>query len=281
MGGAVVTGGGGGLGLAIAQGLAARGLTVHVTDVQEASASAAAVGIGRGAWASALDVRDESACRRAAAETAERAGSLDVWVNNAGILIPGLAYEQGLEALRAMLEVNAIGTYNGTIAALELMVPRRTGHVINIVSLAGLVAAPGEVGYAASKHAAMAFSIGVLTDLRRGGIRDVHVSAVCPDGIWSPMIEGKLDDLNAAPSFSGKMLMPEQVAEKVVGLLDRPRPVLTIPRWRGRLVRFFDRHPRLAIAMTPLAMRDAERRQQRFKKRIEAGKWPPRSRERE
>jgi hypothetical protein len=73
------------------------------------------------------------------------------------------------------------------------------------------------------------------------------------------------------------MLMPEQVAEHVEGLLDRPKPVLTIPRWRGRFARFFDRHPRLSLRLTPLLMRDALRRQRAFKKKVEAGKWPPTS----
>ena len=100
----------------------------------------------------------------------ERAGSLDVWVNNAGILITGVTYEQELEAHRRMLEVNAIGTYNGTLAAIERMRETGRGHVINVVSLAGLAAAPGVASYAASKHAAIAFTLGTLADLRRSGI---------------------------------------------------------------------------------------------------------------
>ena len=89
------------------------------------------------------------------------------------------------------------------------------------------------------------------------------------------MIMDKLDDPNDAVSFSGKMLMPDQVAARVEKLLDKPKPVLTIPRWRGRFVRFIDRHPGLQVRLTPFVMRDALRRQARFKKKVEAGKWPP------
>lgn len=264
------------MGLAIARRFAARGLPVHLTDVDGEAAESAAESIGGDAWGSTLDVRDLQACRRAAEETIDRAGSLDVWVNNAGILIPGVIYEQELEAHRAHLDVNAIGTYNGTLAAIEKMRVAGSGHLINIISLAGLVAPPGVASYAASKHAAMAFTLGTLGDLRRMGIKEINVSAVCPDGIWSPMIMDKLDDPHDAPSFSGKMLMPDQVAAKVEGLLDKPRAVLAVPRWRGRVVRWFDRHPELAARLAPLAMRDAQNRQRRFKKRVEAGKWPPR-----
>jgi NAD(P)-dependent dehydrogenase (short-subunit alcohol dehydrogenase family) len=274
VGGALVTGAGRGLGLEIARGLAARGLTVHVTDVDGEAAAAAAAEIGGDAFGSTLDVRDNDACRGAARETAERGGTLEVWVNNAGILATGLTWQQDPELRRTMLDVNAHGTFNGTIAALELMRPAGRGHVINIISLAGLVAAPGEALYGASKHAAIAFTIGTLADLRRSGERGIRLSAVCPDGIWSPMLADKLDDLDAAPSFSGQLLSPEQVAARTVALLDKPRVVLTIPRWRGVVVRLFDAFPGLAARMVPALMADARRRQARWKKRIEAGRAP-------
>jgi NAD(P)-dependent dehydrogenase (short-subunit alcohol dehydrogenase family) len=270
---AVVTGGGGGLGRAIALELARRGYTLHVTDVDGEAAASVAAEIGGGADSSLLDVRNEAACRLLA-ESIARRGSLELWVNNAGVLRTGLAWQQD-EATRAtMLGVNAAGTMNGTVAALEQMVATGRGQVINIVSLAGIVAAPGEVAYAASKHAAMAFSLGSMFDLRRAGHRGVHVSAVCPDGIWTPMLEDKLDDPDAAGSFSGKLLTPEEVATAVAKLASHPRPITIIPRWRGPLLRTFDLFPRLGLRLVPLVMWDARRRQRRYKKLIEAGKWP-------
>ena len=131
--------------------------------------------------------------------------------------------------------------------------------MINVVSLAGIVAAPGEVAYSASKHAAMAFTLGTLFDLRRAGHTGIDVSAVCPDGIWTPMLADKLDDPDAAGSFSGHLLTPEQVAAEVGRLTDRPRPILIIPRWRGPLLRIFDLFPRLALRLLPLVMWDARR----------------------
>jgi NAD(P)-dependent dehydrogenase (short-subunit alcohol dehydrogenase family) len=249
--------------------LATRGYAVVVTDVDGAAAERAAGAIGSGATSRALDVTDAEDCGAAARELADRAGALDVWVNNAGVLMPGVVYEQDPSLHRTMLDVNAVGTFNGTRAALDAMLPSRSGHVINVISLAGLVAAPGEVAYGASKHAAMAYTIGTLADLRRSGIRGIHVSAVCPDGIWSPMLEDKLDDPDAAASFSGVMLTPEEVAARVSGLLDRPRPVITIPRWRGAFVRFFDAFPGLATRLIPLVMKDARRRQRSFKRKLE------------
>jgi NAD(P)-dependent dehydrogenase (short-subunit alcohol dehydrogenase family) len=271
---AVVTGAGSGLGRAIAVELTGRGFVVLATDVDSDAAARTAEAIGPGATSLGLDVCDAEACRAAATAAISRGGSLDLWVNNAGVLVTGNAWEQDEAARKAMVDVNAVGTMNGTVAALERMTEAGRGHVINVVSLAGIVAAPGEVAYSASKHAALAFTLGTLFDLRRAGFGEIELSAVCPDGIWTPMLEGKLDDPDAAGSFSGRLLTPERVASAVGRLTDRPRPLLVLPRWRGPLLRFFDAYPRIAVRLLPLIMSDARRRQRRYKRLIESGKWP-------
>jgi NAD(P)-dependent dehydrogenase (short-subunit alcohol dehydrogenase family) len=271
---AVITGAGGGLGRAIAVDLANRGFLVHATDLDAAAAARTAAEIGAGASSAELDVRDEAACRAVAGEATTRGGSLDLWVNNAGVLTTGTAWEQDEPARRSMLDVNALGTMNGTVVALERMLPLERGHVVNVISLAGLVAAPGEVAYSAAKHAALAFTLGALFDLRRSGVRGVEISAVCPDGIWTPMLEDRLDDPAAASSFSGHLLTAEKVALEVGRLVERPRPLVVLPRWRGAVLRVFDLFPRFALQMLPLVMRDARRRQRRYKRLIQSGRWP-------
>jgi NAD(P)-dependent dehydrogenase (short-subunit alcohol dehydrogenase family) len=270
---AVVTGAGSGLGRAIAADLLGRGYRVHVTDVDAGAADRVAAELGGAAKASALDVRDEVACL-ALAESLARTGSLDLWINNAGLFFSGLPWQQSAEVRQTMLDVNAAGLMNGTVAALRPMTAAGRGHVINVVSLAGIVAAPGEVAYSASKHAAIAFTLGTLFDLRRSGLNGVEISAVCPDGIWTPMLEDKLEDPDAAPSFSGRVLTAEEVAVEVGKLTERPRPVLIIPRWRGPLLRLFDLFPRLALRLLPLLMWDARRKQRRYKRLIGSGDWP-------
>ncbi len=264
MAAAVVTGGARGLGFEIARLLAQRGLAVNVADVDEAGAQAAAERIGGSTWGSALNVTDPEACREAARAAAERAGGLAVWVNNAGILRTGPSWSHSDADRRALVDVNVHGLMNGTIAALELMRPANSGHILNVVSLAGLAAPPGETVYAATKHAALAFTVGTLYDLRESGCKGVRLSAICPDGIWTPMLYDKVDDPQAAPSWSGVLLQPEQVARRAVELLDSPRPVVSMPRWRGGVARAFSAAPRLATALVPAVMADARRRQKRW-----------------
>ncbi|HEY1238886.1 MAG TPA: SDR family oxidoreductase [Solirubrobacterales bacterium] len=277
MPGALVTGAGRGMGLEIARRLVGRGYEVAVADIDEGNTASAAEQLGQRAWSLPLDVSDGEAVSAAAQQVVARSGSLDVWVNNAGVLVTGLGHHQGVDVYRRHLEVNYLGTVNGTLAAIEQMRGSGRGQIINLISLAGLAAATGLVAYSASKHAAIAFSLGIAADLRRDGLGGIRISCVCPDGVWTPMIMDKLDDPNDALSFSGVMLMPEEVAERVEGLLDKPKPVLAIPRWRGQFARFFDRHPKLSLGLTSLLMRDAVRRQRAFKKKVESGKWPPKS----
>jgi len=267
-GAAVVTGASRGLGLAIATALHEAGYAVLLTDVDAAVVAAAAEPLG--GWSARLDVRYDQACQVVAARAAERTGGLALWVNNAGILATGPSWTHDAATRRRLLEVNALGGMNGTLAALEVMRRQGGGHVINVVSLAGLVAAPGETVYAASKHALIAFSIGTLAELRAAGEKRVHISCICPDGIWTPMLQDKLDDAGAAASFTGTLLTPQAVAARVVRLTENPRPVVSVPRWRGAEVRVFDAFPRLSLRLAKLIMatgRAGQRRQARRLKR--------------
>ncbi|MER5702159.1 SDR family oxidoreductase [Micromonospora sp. NPDC002296] len=262
---AVVTGAAGGLGRALAAALHADGWPVLLTDLDADAVAAVAAPLG--GWSRPLDVRDETDCAAVAAEAAGRSpDGLGLWVNNAGILATGPAWEQDERTRRRIIEVNALGAMAGTLAALAVMRAQGRGHVLNVVSLAGLVAAPGETMYAASKHALLAFSLGTLADLRGAGHRDVHVSCLCPDGIWTPMLHDRLDDPGAVASFTGTLLTPERVAARAVRLARRPRPVVALPRWRGAQVRLLDALPGLAVALTPLIRatgRAGQRRQRR------------------
>jgi NAD(P)-dependent dehydrogenase (short-subunit alcohol dehydrogenase family) len=267
-GGAVVTGAGRGLGRELAVLLARRGHHVLVTDVDPDAAAGTAQLLGGTAEAATLDVRDGEACRAVAQRAVDRAGRLAVWVNNAGVIVTGPAWEQDDATRRFILEVNALGTINGTLAALGPMRAAGRGHVVNIVSLAGLVGVPGETLYSASKHAAIGFSLATLSDLRIAGVRGVDISCVCPDGIWTPMLHDKLDDPAAALSFSGRLLQPEDVVRVVDRVLDRPRPVVAVPSWRGLQVRALDALPGLAVRLGPAIQRLARWQQRRYAKRL-------------
>ncbi len=257
---AVVTGAAGGLGKQISRRLYERGYHVHLTDLDQKDAKTAALELDEHrTGAGSLDVRSEAACRDLAADLIQQHGRLDVWVNNAGVLATAPAWEQPEALRRNQFDVNTIGTINGTLAALEHMRTQRQGHILNIVSLAGIVPAPGESVYSASKHAVLAFSIATQADLRAVGERGVHISCLCPDGIWTPMLHDEVTNYWAAASFVGTLLTAEQVAERAMRLLDKPRPVATLPAWRGAALRIAALSPRLLITAAPGVFRLGQR----------------------
>src|SRR5688572_21863317 len=198
---AVVTGAGRALGRLVAERLAGRGFAVLLTDVDETAAHAAAREIGQGAWAMVHDVRDAARHREVAAAAVAK-GPLAVWVNNAGVLSVGAAWEQDEAAIRRQVDVNLLGLIFGCRAAIDAFgTSGGRGHLINIASLSSLVPAPGLAAYCATKHAVLGYSLSLAGELRRAG-RSIDVSTICPDAIETDMVRGVAGQADSSLLFS-------------------------------------------------------------------------------
>jgi NAD(P)-dependent dehydrogenase (short-subunit alcohol dehydrogenase family) len=157
---ALITGSARGLGQGMAEALAQAGAAVMITDVlDELGAETAQLIAKSGATAgyTHLDVTDEAGWEQAVATTVEELGGLDILVNNAGLEISALVSELDVDALRRMLDVNIVGTALGMKHGLRAMRPGGAagngGSIINIASVAALIAFPGIAGYSATKSA--------------------------------------------------------------------------------------------------------------------------------
>jgi NAD(P)-dependent dehydrogenase (short-subunit alcohol dehydrogenase family) len=263
---AVVTGAGRGFGRAIAWRLAGRGYSVLATDVDEAAAAATAglVG-GRGA---ALDVRKPEA-HRAVARAAAEQGPLEVWVNNAGVMLPGRAWEQSDEDVRLTCDVNLLGVIWGSRAAVDAM---RAGagenrHIINVASLSSFGPVPGLALYAATKHGVLGFTGSLQGDLLDAGI-PITVHALCPDAADTRLLRDHDGEAAAAINWSGpRLLTPDEVADHAVALLDSRRLVRTIPPWRGWGARALAMAGRSGLRAAPLLRRQGARHRIAFNQR--------------
>lgn len=243
---AVVTGAGRGIGRLISEKLAARGYAVLATDIDEASARETARHIGGDAWSMAQDVRDPSSHRRVA-EAAREKGEVAVWVNNAGVMKAGPAWENPDSDVKLEVEVNVLGVMWGARAAVEVMREQGSGHIINLASISSLTPVPGLAIYGATKQAVLGFSISLQGDLERSGL-PIQVSAMCPDAIETDMVRGVESHEDSALLFSSRnLLKPEKVAELVVGLVDHPRLVYTYPPARGALAHAVRPFPSLGL----------------------------------
>jgi NAD(P)-dependent dehydrogenase (short-subunit alcohol dehydrogenase family) len=261
---AVVTGAGRGFGREIARRLARRGYTVLATDVDVAAAEATARELGASALALALDVRDPEAHRAAARAACER-GALQVWVNNAGVLRTARAWEHSEHDVRLLCEVNLLGVLWGSRAAVEAAQAQAGPgmHLINIASLSAITPVPGLAVYSATKHAVLGFSRSLQGDLLAAGV-PVTVHAVCPDVADTAMVSERAHEREAAILWSGpRHLSAEEVAERVVRLIDSRRLVEVIPRWRGLAARAITLGGRPALRLSEPLRKLGERRRAR------------------
>jgi NAD(P)-dependent dehydrogenase (short-subunit alcohol dehydrogenase family) len=243
---AVVTGAGRGLGRLIADRLAGKGHVVLCTDIDGASAEATAQAIGRGAWAIEQDVRDAASHTTVGAAAGAR-GRLAVWVNNAGVLSVGSAWEHAEADVRRIVDVNLLGVIWGAQAAIRAM-RADGGVVINVASMSSLVPAPGLAVYAATKHAVLGFTTSLQGDLDRARL-PIRVAAICPDAMETDLVKNVAHDDASSILFSAgrRMLRAEDVADAVAALAACPRLVMVIPTTPGALAHAFRAFPALEL----------------------------------
>jgi NAD(P)-dependent dehydrogenase (short-subunit alcohol dehydrogenase family) len=183
-----VTGGAHGIGRAIAQHFARAGARVAIGDLDVQAARALAAEIGGGAIGVALDVSDRDAFAAFMDAAEDTHGPLGVMVNNAGIDWVGPFHEEPDPVSRRELEVNLLGTILGSRLALQRMLPRRRGHLVNISSGVGRVPLPGSAVYSATKHGIVGLTESLRLEYRGSGIR---FTLVHPAQVKTAMIQGQ------------------------------------------------------------------------------------------
>jgi short-subunit dehydrogenase len=220
---AVVTGGSSGIGAAVARLLTRRGWRCVLLARGQARLEALAAEIG--AEAEVCDVGDRAQVEDVAARVASRHRAVHLLVNNAGIPGRGKFLDLDAERIEEVVRTNYLGSVWTTRAFLPLLEAAGSAHLVNVVSVAGLVAHGASGPYSASKHAQLAFSRGVGTELARRGIR---VHTVCPGPVETP---GFPQRSLRRPVVRRSVLLPDQVAETIMAAVERDRAEVVVPRY--------------------------------------------------
>ena len=217
---AIVTGGGRGIGAAIAKGLAAHDAKVVVADIDGEGAAKTAAAIGNGSFAVETDVGDLDQVEALHAEVIERAGKIDILVNNAAIIPPMLTWEEIDHAeWQRLMRVNLDAVFFMCQASAKHMRERGYGRIVNIISNTVIWGTPGLVHYVAAKGGVLALTRALATEL---GPHNITVNGVAPgmtasEGVLESEWVGFFDVVEPTQAFPGRG-QPEDIAPSVLFL---------------------------------------------------------------
>ena len=221
-----ITGGARGIGYNTAKELVRRGHRVAIGDIDDVTAKQAALELGITVVAR-LDVTDSDSFRNFLDLVETELGPIDVLINNAGIMPTGHAHEETDAVTRRQLEINVLGVIFGTKLALQRMLPRRSGHIINTASLAGELAVPGLATYCATKFAVIGFTDAARQEYRSSG---VQLSTVRPTFTNTELVAG------TSGAKGLRNAEPEEIARATADLIESPRAFVRVTRLAGGMV---------------------------------------------
>ncbi|MEM8496554.1 MAG: SDR family NAD(P)-dependent oxidoreductase [Pseudomonadota bacterium] len=227
---AVITGAGTGIGRAVSMELARAGAVVYVTALYEQEAQDVVDAIraaGGRAEAAALDVTEKLALERVFKQVAEEHGSLDLVINNAGIMYVGEFLEMDDTFLETLIDVNMKAVALGTLYAYRIMKAQGHGMIANMASSGGLIPVGTMAAYSGSKHGVVGLTASVAGEAEAHG---VVFKTICPGNVSSDMLsKAKTRGTNAETVLKGlPALMPAERAARIIvaGLSQTPRKIV-------------------------------------------------------
>jgi len=229
---ALVTGAGSGIGAAIAEVFAQAGAHVWVADINEGAGDEVAARISRAkgqATPIALNVADEASAAAAAGQISR----LDILVNNAGIGHVGTMTQTTAADLDRLYAVNVRGVFNVTKAFLPGMLERKSGNIINLASIGGIVGIRDRLAYCTTKFAVVGLTKSMALDHALDGIR---VNCICPGRVETPFVTARLREYPdperayremAATQALGRMGTPREIAHAALYLASEESSFIT------------------------------------------------------
>jgi NAD(P)-dependent dehydrogenase (short-subunit alcohol dehydrogenase family) len=240
-----VTGGAHGIGAAIARAFARHGARVAIGDLDQAGAQILAGQLGGPALGVALDVASRESFTAFLDRAEEAHGPLTIMVNNAGVDWVGPFHDEPNEVSQRELAINLLGPILGSRLAIQRMLPRGQGHIVNVASGVGRVPLPGSAVYSATKHGVVGLTESLRLEYRGGPI---GFTLVHPSQVETAMIDGQ-----PRPRLL-PVVTPEDVARAVIKAVEKNTFEVWVPSNQWVSVRLGNLLPRRARERILLAL---------------------------
>jgi 3-oxoacyl-[acyl-carrier protein] reductase len=189
---ALITGAGRGIGAGVAALFVQQGARVYISDVDTDAGKKTAGDIGGDIHFMQMDVSDENSVKQVTNQIHSESSNIDILVNNAGITNDKLLLRMTSEDWSRVISINLTGTFLVTKAVMRGMIKQRSGRILNIASVVGLIGNAGQANYAASKAGIIGFTKSCAKELAG---RNITVNAIAPGFIETRMTEGLPDEV--------------------------------------------------------------------------------------
>lgn len=260
---ALITGGGGAIAAEIATRLDARGYRLILTDINEARMAEVAATLSRPALCVHADLSSSQGVASLCQTLQRDHPDLALLVNTAGYVEPGDAADLSPDILERHIAINLVAPMQLASVAGAMMRARKSGDILSIISMGGIIALKGSAAYAASKFGLRGFQTSIRSELAPHGVR---VMGVFPSGVDTPMLRYEAQHASgSALNFVGKVFTAAEIANASMDALDSGRLETYVPYSDSMMSRLFGAFPWMIDKVLPLFEKSGEKGRAKFR----------------
>jgi len=252
----IITGASGGIGAALAKELDRRKSRLVLADIDLNGLKSLASSLTSDPLIFECDITDRASVKKLIESALVRFQKIDILINNAGIIRPGLFEGCSYEDIDAQMKVNFMGAVNCSKETVAVMIPAGQGHIVTISSLAGLVPETYSSIYTASKFALRGFFLTLAIELKK---HNIIVSTIFPDSVDTPMLKYEASHGGSPLTFLGEAQSPQKIVQAVIKAIEKDSPEIYAPTSTAVFSKIIMCWPWLVTKLWPLLERFGEK----------------------
>ena len=260
----IITGGAGGIGTAIANECIKRDMRCVLADINKKRFAELQRTLKDNALCIYCDITDSKSVRTMVRKVIKKYGTIDILINNAGIIEPALFEDASYSDIIRQIQVNLMGPINCAYEMLPYLKKSKSPCIVTISSLAGIVPETYGSIYTATKFALRGLCLTLHIELKKHGI---HVATVFPDSVNTPMLQYEASHGGSPLTFLSKPQSPYDVAKAVMKAIDKKRVEVVVPSSQAFITRFIMVFPSIVANVWPLLEKIGNKNKIKFRQK--------------